>query len=50
MSDNLIFTSLLLRQTDFDIFFYWACQYKQTSFRSNIIFDSSEDSYIDILI
>lgn len=49
MSGNLIFIGLLLRQTDFDIF-HWACQYKQTSFRFNILFDFSEDSYIDILI
>lgn len=36
-------------QTDFDIF-HWVCQYKQTSFKFNILFDSPEESYIDILI
>lgn len=48
MSRNLIFEGLLLKQTDW--YFPWAYQYKQTSFRFNISFDSSEDSYIDILI
>ena len=36
-------------QTDFDIF-HWICQYKKTSFKFNILFDSPEESNIDILI
>lgn len=43
------FLEVIAYKTDIDIFLQ-ACQNKQTSFGFNISFDSSEDTFIDILI